>query len=150
MKLQTTINQRPFEIEIEPQTILLDLLRDQLGLTGAKRSCDLQVCGACTVLVDSVPVSACCTLAYETAGKTVETIEGLSRNGQLHPIQEAFVNSAALQCGFCTPGMILATKALLAENPNPTKEEIQAHLSGNLCRCTGYWAIIEAVEEAAK
>ncbi|HEY7035410.1 MAG TPA: (2Fe-2S)-binding protein [Thermomicrobiales bacterium] len=150
LSLRLTVNDRPVEAEVEPRTILLDFLRDRLGLTGAKRSCDLQVCGACTVLVDGTPVSSCCTLAYEANGKAVETIEGLARYGELHPIQEAFVRSAALQCGFCTPGMILASKALLAENPHPSREEIKAYLSGNLCRCTGYWNIIEAVEMAAR
>lgn len=148
--LRLTVNDRPVEAEVEPRTMLLDFLRGHLGLVGAKRSCDLQVCGACTVLVDGTPVSSCCTLAYEANGKAVETIEGLARYGELHPIQEAFVRAAALQCGFCTPGMILATKALLAENPHPSREEIKAYLSGNLCRCTGYWNIVAAVEAAAR
>ncbi|MEA2529495.1 MAG: hypothetical protein QOF33_2904 [Thermomicrobiales bacterium] len=150
LTLRLTVNDRPVEAVVEPRTMLLDLLRGHLGLTGAKRSCDLQVCGACTVLVDGTPVSSCCTLAYEANGKAVETIEGLARYGELHPIQDAFIRSAALQCGFCTSGMILATKALLAENPHPTHDDIKAYLSGNLCRCTGYWNIIEAVEEAAR
>jgi aerobic carbon-monoxide dehydrogenase small subunit len=124
-------------------------LRDRLTLTGAKRSCDSQVCGACTVLLDGQPVSACCTLAYEADGRAVDTIEGLSSPDGLHPIQQAFVDRAAIQCGFCTPGFVLTTKALLAENPKPTREEIEAFLGGSLCRCTGYWNIIEAVEEAA-
>jgi carbon-monoxide dehydrogenase small subunit len=150
VSLHLTVNDRPVAADVEPRTILLDFLRDRLGLTGAKRSCDLQVCGACTVLVDGTPVSSCCTLAYEVNGRSVETIEGLARYGKLHPIQDAFIRSAALQCGFCTPGMILATKALLAQNPHPSRDEIKAYLSGNLCRCTGYWNIIEAVEEAAR
>jgi aerobic carbon-monoxide dehydrogenase small subunit len=147
--LRLTVNGRAVEAEVEPRTILLDFLRDHLGLTGAKRSCDLQVCGACTVLVDGTPVSSCCTLAYEANGKAVETIEGLARYGRLHPIQDAFVRRAAVQCGFCTAGMILTAKALLAENPHPSRQEITAYLSGNLCRCTGYWNIIAAVEVAA-
>jgi aerobic-type carbon monoxide dehydrogenase small subunit (CoxS/CutS family) len=150
MTLRLTVNDRPVEAEVEARTMLLDFLRDQLGLTGAKRSCDLQVCGACTVLVDGAPVSSCCTLAYEVNGRAVETIEGLACFGTLHPIQDAFIRADALQCGFCTPGMILTTKALLAENPHPTRDEIKAYLSGNLCRCTGYWNIIEAVELAAR
>jgi carbon-monoxide dehydrogenase small subunit len=150
VSLRLTVNNRPVEAEVEPRTMLLDFLRDRLGLTGTKRSCDLQVCGVCTVLVDGTPVSSCCTLAYEANGRSVETIEGLARYGDLHPIQEAFIRSAALQCGFCTPGMILATKALLADNRHPSREEIKAYLSGNLCRCTGYWNIVEAVEEAAR
>ena len=118
---------------------------DRLGLTGAKRSCDLQVCGACTLLVDGMPVSACCTLAYEANGKQVETVEGLARNGDLHPIQQAFIEQAAIQCGFCTSGMLLATKALLAETPHPSPAQIKHALAGNLCRCTGYGAIYRAV-----
>jgi carbon-monoxide dehydrogenase small subunit len=150
LTLVMTVNGRAVSLEIEPREMLLDVVRDRLGLTGAKRSCDLQVCGACTLLVDGVPVSGCCTLAYEAQGKTVETVEGLVRYGDLHPIQEAFIEKAALQCGFCTAGMLLTTKALLAENPTPTADEIKHALAGNLCRCTGYWNIIEAVEDAAR
>ena len=120
-----------------------------LGLTGAKRSCDTQVCGACTVLLDGSPVSACCTLAYEANGREVETIEGLAGPDGLHPIQQAFVDQVAIQCGFCTPGFVLTTKALLAENPRPTRAEIEDYLGGNLCRCTGYWNILDAVADAA-
>ena len=129
--------------------MLLDFIRDDLGLKGAKRSCDSQVCGACTVLVDGLPISSCCTLAYEATGKQVTTIEGLSRNGSLDPVQEAFIAESAIQCGFCTPGLIVSVKTLLAENPNPSRGEIAAYLSSNLCRCTGYWNIIDAVERAA-
>lgn len=150
VQISLTVNDQAIEATIEPRTMLLDFLRDTLGLKGAKRSCDLQVCGVCTVLLDGVPVSACCTLAYEANGKTVTTIEGLSRYGVLDPVQQAFINASAIQCGFCTPGMILATKALLAENPQPTRDEIKSYLSGNLCRCTGYWNILDAVEEAAR
>jgi aerobic-type carbon monoxide dehydrogenase small subunit (CoxS/CutS family) len=148
--LHTTINTRPVTLDIEPRAILLDVLRDRLGLTGAKRSCDTQVCGACTVLLDGAPVSACCTLAYEADGRHVETIEGLAGPEGLHPIQQAFVDRAAIQCGFCTPGFVLTTKALLAENPRPSRSEIETYLGGNLCRCTGYWNILAAVEEAAE
>jgi carbon-monoxide dehydrogenase small subunit len=150
IRLETVVNGRPVSAEIEPRTLLLDFLRDRLGLTGAKRSCDVQVCGVCTVLLDGKPVSACSTLAYEAHGREVLTIEGLARFGELHPIQQAFMERTAIQCGFCTPGMILTTKALLDENPRPTREEIAAYLGGNLCRCTGYWMIIEAVEHAAR
>lgn len=150
LPLQMTVNGRPVALAVEPRTILLDVLRERLTLTGTKRSCDSQVCGACTVLLDGQPVSSCCTLAYEADGRTVETIEGLSRSPGLHPIQQAFVDRAAIQCGFCTPGFVLTTKALLAENPAPTREEIETFLGGNLCRCTGYWNILDAVEEAAK
>ncbi|CAN5521347.1 glyceraldehyde dehydrogenase subunit gamma [soil metagenome] len=149
LPISTTVNGKPVERTIEPRTILLDFLRDDLGLTGAKRSCDLQVCGACTVLVDGVPVSSCCTLAFEADGKSLTTIEGLARGGSLDPVQQAFVDTGAVQCGYCTAGMILSAKALLAENPAPNREEIEAHLGGNLCRCTGYWRILEAVELAS-
>ena len=150
LQWRAVVNGRPVAATIEPREMLLDVIRDRLGLTGAKRSCDLQVCGACTLLVDGVPVSSCCTLAYEADGAAIETIEGLAPHGDLHPIQSAFIDCAALQCGFCTGGMILATKALLAENPAPTKDEIRHFLSGNLCRCTGYWNIVAAVQEAAR
>jgi carbon-monoxide dehydrogenase small subunit len=148
MTLAMRVNGRPVTLEVEPRDILLDVIRDRLGLTGAKRSCDTQVCGACTVLLDGRPVSACCTLAYEADGRAVETIEGLAGLDGLHPIQQAFVDRIAIQCGFCTPGFVLMTKALLAENPSPTREEIEHYLGGNLCRCTGYWNILAAVEDA--
>jgi carbon-monoxide dehydrogenase small subunit len=150
MPIRLTVNGRVVEAEIEPREMLLDFLRDRLGLTGAKRSCDVQVCGACAVLLDGVPVSACCTLAYEARGREVTTIEGLAVDGRLHSLQEAFVSSTAVQCGFCTPGMILTISSLLEENPQPTREEIRAHLRGNLCRCTGYWNIFEAIEAAVE
>ena len=150
IELTMTINGRATALTIEPRAILLDVLRDRLGLTGAKRSCDSQVCGACTILLDGVPTSSCCTLAYEADGRSVETIEGLGGQGGLHPIQQAFVDRAAIQCGFCTPGFVLATKALLAETPSPTRAEIEHYLNGHLCRCTGYWNILEAVADAAE
>jgi carbon-monoxide dehydrogenase small subunit len=150
LTLTMTVNGGQVALEIEPRALLLDVLRDRLGLTGAKRSCDTQVCGACTVLLDGAPVSACCTLAYEAEDRRVETIEGLARPDGLHPIQQAFVDNAAIQCGFCTPGFVLATKALLTENPRPTREEMETFLEGNLCRCTGYWNILAAVEDAAE
>ena len=148
--LRTTINGREVELEIESRELLIDLLRDRLELTGTKRSCDSQVCGACTVLLDGQPVSSCCTLAYEANGRTVQTIEDLSRDGRRDPIQAAFVEKAAIQCGFCTPGFVLTTKAMLAENPRPTRDEIKSYLGGNLCRCTGYWNILDAAEDAAR
>jgi carbon-monoxide dehydrogenase small subunit len=144
------LNGRLQEIEVEPHELLLDVVRDRLGLTGAKRSCDVQVCGACTVLVDGRPVSACTTLAFEIRGRSVLTIEGLAENGKLHPLQEAFIEHGGFQCGFCTPGMILAAKALLDEIPNPTIEELKHFMHGNLCRCTGYKKIIESIMAAAK
>ena len=150
MLMRATINGRAIEMEIEARELLIDLLRDRLELTGTKRSCDSQVCGACTVLLNGQPVSSCCTLAYEANGKEVQTIEGLAQVGHLDPIQAAFVEKAAIQCGFCTPGFVLTTKAMLAENPHPTRHEIKSYLGGNLCRCTGYWNIIDAAEEAAR
>ncbi len=147
--VETTVNGQPIARKVEARRMLLDFIRDDLGLKGAKRSCDSQVCGACTVLIDGLPVSSCCTLAYEATGKQLTTIEGLSRNGSLDPVQEAFIAESAIQCGFCTPGMILAVKALLDDNPAPTRAEIEANLASNLCRCTGYWNIIDAVERAA-
>lgn len=150
MLLRTTINGREIQLEIEPREMLIDLLRDRLNLTGTKRSCDSQVCGACTVLLDGRPVSSCCTLAYEADGKAVQTIEGVATDRQLDPIQAAFVENAAIQCGFCTPGFVLTTKAMLAENPHPTRDEIKHYLGGNLCRCTGYWNILDAAEDAAR
>jgi carbon-monoxide dehydrogenase small subunit len=149
LDLRMRVNDQPVALRIEPRELLLDVLRGRLGLTGVKHSCDVQVCGACTVLVDGAPVSSCCTLAYEANGKTVETIEGLAQAGIPHPIQQAFIDQTALQCGFCTPGMILSTKALLAEIPHPSRDEISRYLGGNLCRCTGYWNILNAVEDAA-
>jgi carbon-monoxide dehydrogenase small subunit len=148
--IKTTVNGQPIARTVEARRMLLDFVRDDLGLKGTKRSCDSQVCGACTVLVDGLPVSSCCTLAYEATGKQLTTIEGLSRNGSLDPVQEAFIAESAIQCGFCTPGMILAVKVLLEENPDPTRAEIEANLASNLCRCTGYWNIIDAVERAAQ
>lgn len=148
--LSFTVNGRANELEVEPHELLLDLIRDRLGLTGAKRSCDVQVCGACTLLLDGRPVSSCTLPAFEARGRNVLTIEGLAQNGRLHPLQEAFIEHGGLQCGFCTPGMILAAKALLDENPDPTEEEIKHFMHGNICRCTGYKKIIESIQAAAK
>ena len=145
-----TLNGRLQEIDVEPHELLLDMVRDRLGLTGAKRSCDVEVCGACTLLVDGRPVSACTTLAFEVRGRAVMTIEGLADNGKLHPLQEAFIEHGGFQCGYCTPGMILASKALLDENPNPSEEELKHFMHGNICRCTGYKKIIESIMAAAK
>jgi len=144
------INGREERIAVEPRTTLLDLLREQLDLTGAKRTCDRGECGACTVIVDGEPVYACLTLAVMADGRKVETIEGLRQGEKLHPVQEAFFLSDAFQCGFCTPGMMMAAKALLDGNPNPTAEEIRRGMSGNLCRCGSYPKIFQAVAMAAK
>jgi aerobic carbon-monoxide dehydrogenase small subunit len=137
------------EAIIEPHMLLIDVLRDGLGLTGTKYACGAGDCGACTVLIDGKPSFSCLTLAVTAKGKSILTIEGLAEGNELHPIQQAFVDQGAIQCGFCTPGMILSTKALLDENPEPTRDEIKTALAGNLCRCTGYVKIVDAVESAA-
>jgi carbon-monoxide dehydrogenase small subunit len=142
------VNGAEIAAEIEPQELLLDLLRDGFGLTGAKRSCDVQVCGACTVLLDGRPVSACCTLAWEARGRDVTTIEGLAELPEFAALEDAFTRHAALQCGFCTPGKVLTVQALREEGELPADEAgIKRALAGNLCRCTGYKGIVEAVRE---
>jgi carbon-monoxide dehydrogenase small subunit/glyceraldehyde dehydrogenase small subunit len=145
------LNGRVIDIECEAADTLAEVLRNQLNLNGTKVSCEVQVCGACTVLVDQLPVSACTYLAYEARGKNVTTIEGLEKSdGSLHPLQQAFIDEFAFQCGYCTPGMIMAAKALLDEKPKPTREEIIHHMDGNICRCTGYVPIIAAIQRAAE
>jgi aerobic carbon-monoxide dehydrogenase small subunit len=149
--LKFHLNGKPAEIECEAEETLAEVLRNQLNLNGTKVSCEVQVCGACTVLVNDLPVSACTYLAYEAHGKSVTTIEGLEKpDGTLHPIQQAFIDDFAFQCGFCTPGMIMSAKALLDENPMPTREEIIHHMDGNICRCTGYVPIVAAALDAAR
>lgn len=148
IKLQ--VNGDIYEVAAEPWRTLLEVLRDEIGLTGTKKGCDEGDCGACTVLMDGESVPSCLTLAVEAQGKEITTIEGLAEGEKLHPIQEAFVEHGGLQCGFCTPGMILSTKALLDKNPRPTEDEIRLGIAGNLCRCTGYIKIIESIEAAAK
>ena len=149
--LKFQLNGKPVEIECEAEETLAEVFRNQLNLTGTKVSCEVEVCGACTVLIDDLPVSACTTLAYEARGKNVTTIEGLERpDGTLHPLQQAFIDEFAFQCGFCTPGMIMAAKALLDENPKPTRNEIIHHMDGNICRCTGYVPIVSAIQRAAE
>jgi carbon-monoxide dehydrogenase small subunit len=143
------INGRPYEVIVAPNMTLYDLLRD-LHLAGTKRSCGVGECGSCTVLVDGNPRLACSTLAIAVRDKEILTIEGLSKGAQLHPLQQAFVDGGAIQCGFCTPGMIMMAMSLLDENPNPTREEVKEGLGGNLCRCTGYVKIIDAVLVAAE
>lgn len=143
-----TVNGRRVDLAIRPEDLLLDVLRDRLGLRGSKRSCDVQVCGACTVLVDDAPVSSCSVLAYEARGRRVLTIEGLADGDRLHPLQKAFVGESAFQCGYCTPGMILASKAILDDDPDATLDDIREHLRGNICRCTGYVNILRAVAAA--
>lgn len=150
MKIAFTLNGAAAELEIEARETLAEMLRGRCRLTGVKLSCEAQVCGACTVLVDGLPVSACTYLAYEARGKRVLTIEGLAESpDKLHPLQQAFLENFAFQCGFCTPGMILAAKALLDEKPHPTQDEIIAYMDGNLCRCTGYLAIVKSIQQVA-
>lgn len=149
-RIEAIVNGRAIDAEVSPRTLLGQYLRDELHLTGTKLSCGMQVCGVCTVLVDGQPVSSCTYLAVDIDGRTVETVEGLASDGQLHPVQQAFIDTFGLQCGFCTPGFIMSAKALLEENPTPDRGEIEEYLDGNLCRCTGYETIVEAVELAAE
>jgi aerobic-type carbon monoxide dehydrogenase small subunit (CoxS/CutS family) len=150
MNLAFELNGKPVTLDIEPRETLSELLRNRCRLTGVKLSCEAQVCGTCTVLVDGLPVSSCTYLAYEVRGRRVTTIEGLADDsGRLHPLQQAFLDNFAFQCGYCTPGMILAAKALLDENPAPTDAQIVAHMDGNLCRCTGYLPILKAIRQAS-
>jgi aerobic-type carbon monoxide dehydrogenase small subunit (CoxS/CutS family) len=144
------VNQETVEVAFDPAKTLLEVLREDLGLTGTKHGCELGECGACAVLLDGEPVLSCLVLGVECEGRNVTTVEGLANGPELHPLQEAFADLGAAQCGYCTPGILCTAKALLDENPNPSREQIQQALSGNLCRCTGYLQIFEAVEEAAK
>jgi carbon-monoxide dehydrogenase small subunit len=139
------VNEEEVELAVTPNRTLLEVLREDLGLMGVKEGCGEGVCGACTVLMDGHPVRSCLTLAVEAEGTIITTIEGLARNGLLDPLQQSFVDHGAIQCGFCTPGMVMASKALLAENPNPSDDQIKHALSGHFCRCTGYAKIVEAV-----
>ena len=149
-RINLTINGDPYELLVEPRKTLLSVLRDTIGLTGAKESCSTGDCGACTILLDGKPVTSCLVLAVSANGKAITTIEGLVNEGELHPIQRAFVEKGGIQCGYCTPGMLLTAKALLDENPNPTEEQIRRYLAGNICRCTGYNKIVQAVTYAAQ
>ncbi|MGD0489137.1 MAG: (2Fe-2S)-binding protein [Syntrophorhabdales bacterium] len=145
-----TVNDQEYQLLVSPTKTLLDVLRDKLGLTGTKRGCDSGECGSCTVLADGIPILSCMTLAVEAEGKNIRTIEGVAKGGEFHRLQKAFVEKGAIQCGFCTPGMILSAVALLESNPSPTPEEIKKGISGNFCRCTGYVKIIEAIGSVAK
>ena len=145
-RIELRVNGKDYELFVEPWKTLLDVLREDLGLTGAKSGCDDGNCGACTVILDGKAVKSCLLLAPQVQGKEVLTVEGLGKEGDLHPLQQAFIDHFAVQCGFCTPGMILTAKALLDENPRATEEEIRRGLHGNICRCTGYVKIVEAVE----
>jgi carbon-monoxide dehydrogenase small subunit len=146
----TTVNGEAVEFLCEPRNSLLEVLRDTLRLTGAKEGCNNGNCGACTVMLNGVPVNSCIVLGVEAEGATIETVEGLARHGHLHPVQQCFLEGAALQCGVCTPGFLVTAKALLDKNPNPTEHDIRFNLANNLCRCTGYDKIVKAVQSAAK
>ncbi len=148
--IKLTINDNEYELLVNPNETLAQLLRgSQINLTGTKQGCELGDCGSCTVLLDGKAVNSCLVLAAQADGCRVTTIEGLSRNGEIHPIQKAFIEQGAVQCGYCTPGMILKAKSLLDVNPNPTRQEIREAMVGNLCRCTGYFKIVNAIETAA-
>jgi len=150
MRIQLTVNGAKRSFDVEPNTLLLNLLRDEMSLTGTKYGCGIGECGACTVLMDGEAVLACMILAVDADGRRVDTVEGLAEDGEPHPIQQAYLDEGAVQCGYCTPGFIMATKALLDENPAPTEAEIREYLNGNLCRCTGYVNIVKAVQRAAQ
>lgn len=148
-KIEVTLNGKRTPLEVPNHRLLLDLLRDEIGLTGTKEGCGTGDCGACTVYLNGKPVNSCLVFSGELEGADIVTIEGLKMGAELHPIQNAFIQDGGAQCGYCTPGMLMMSKALLDENPNPTEEEIRFALSGNLCRCTGYAKIIQAVQDAA-
>ncbi|MEW6664529.1 MAG: (2Fe-2S)-binding protein [Thermodesulfobacteriota bacterium] len=150
MPLTLTVNNVAYTIQVEPNLTLVDVLRDKLGLMGTKKSCNEGECGACTVLMDGKPVASCLVLAMDAQNTAITTIEGLADGERLHPLQESFVRRGGIQCGFCTPGMILSAKALLDENPDPTPREVRTAISGNLCRCTGYQQIVDSIMAAAK
>ena len=149
-RMQFNINGMPYGDEIDVRRTLLEVLRENFGLMGTKKGCNEGECGACTVLLDNKPVLSCLVLAVEAQGKKIETVEGLAPNGELNPLQKAFLEHGALQCGFCTPGMLMAAQGLLIENPKPTEQEVRKAIAGNLCRCTGYDTIVAAILEAAK
>jgi carbon-monoxide dehydrogenase small subunit len=147
--VQLKINGETFRVEVEPHETLLDVIRGKVGLTGTKKGCETGQCGACTVIIEGKAVTSCLILAVEAHGKEIVTVEGLARDGQLHPLQQAFVEEGAVQCGYCTPGMLLSAKALLDENPRPTQRQVKEAIAGNLCRCTGYVKIVKAIVAAA-
>jgi carbon-monoxide dehydrogenase small subunit len=149
MTIRTTINGTTRTLEVRPERTLLDLLRDQLGLTGTKRGCEIGECGACTVLLDGVAVNSCLVLAPQVNGRSVTTVEGLAEGETLSPLQEAFLDQDAVHCGFCTPGMLMSARDLLDHNPQPSEHDIRTAISGNLCRCTGYVQIVDAIADAA-
>lgn len=149
-QIKVTVNQEEYDLLVDPNKTLLDLLRGDLNLTGTKKGCDEGECGACSVILNGRVVSSCLVLAVEADNASITTIEGLHRGEELHPVQRAFVDSGSVQCGFCTPGMIITTKAMLDENPDPSEEDIKHYLAGNLCRCTGYTKIVDGVKNATK
>lgn len=148
--ISITVNGEKMELSIDENLRLLDLLRDKLGLIGTKEGCGEGECGACTVIMDGETVNSCMVMAFQAHGSEIMTIEGLEKNGKIHPVQKAYIDAGAVQCGFCIPGMVLSTKALLDKNPDPNREEIKEGLSGNLCRCTGYSKMLDATEKAMK
>lgn len=150
VQLSMVVNSNPVSLEIEPTETLLQVLREKLGLKGTKQGCNLCNCGACTVLLDGRPIYACSKLAIQANGSKILTIEGLAPGNQLHPLQHSFIEHGAFQCGYCTPGMLLSASALLDENPSPDREEIRKAISGNLCRCTGYQQILDAIQAASR
>jgi len=150
LKIKFQVNEKDYAIEVNPGLSLLDVLRNQLGLTGTKRGCNAGDCGACTVIMDGKAVLSCLVPISRAAGKKIETVEGLAEGEKLHPLQEAFIECGAVQCGFCTPGMLISAKALLDKNPSPNREEVREALAGNLCRCTGYKKIVDAVMLASQ
>ncbi|HWP29595.1 MAG TPA: (2Fe-2S)-binding protein [Chloroflexota bacterium] len=149
-RVELTVNGRPYSVVVPITRSLLDLLREDLQLTGTKKGCETGDCGACTVHLNGEPVNACLVFAFDVRGAEVRTVEGLAQEGTLHPLQRAFIEHGAIQCGYCTPGMLMTAAALLAEHPSPSEQEIREYLSGNLCRCTGYAKIIDAVQAAAR
>lgn len=150
VSIELTVNGEEHQVEVPARRLLSDLLRDDLNLTGTKRGCETGICGACSVLVDGEVVKSCLMLAVQARGRHVMTVEGLAADGQLHPLQQCFMDNGGLQCGYCTPGFLMASCALLANHPNPTEDEVRHGLSGNLCRCTGYVGIVESVLSAAE
>lgn len=149
-RLNINVNNKQYSLDVKPTQNLRDVLREQLGLTGTKCGCDMGMCGACAVLIDGMVVKSCLILAPQANGRRIITVEGLAQGDELHPIQQAYIDNFAVQCGYCTPGMLLTTKALLDENPDPTEDEIREYLHGNICRCTGYTKIVEAIMDAGQ
>lgn len=150
IRVKLNVNGKEYEVEVKPHWTLLQVIRDQLGLTGTKYGCGTGECGSCTVIIDGKPMTSCLVLAASAEGRKIVTIEGISNGDRLHPLQEAFIEEGAIQCGYCTPGMILTAKAFLERNPNPTEEDVRRAIDGNLCRCTGYVKIIKAILKASK